>query len=130
MPLLKFFFEERSYKLICRDSIFGLDDNLVPHQKELNIFHVRRAINCLDPVESIYYSTCKFPTVCAHCGQEDSQVSVQEVKETTSGCKAYTICWTCLDNGKKPVSMGKEIKEAGEMLTFLPQSLPQSLPPL
>jgi hypothetical protein len=110
MPLLKSFLEEPGYEYICGDSIFGLEDNPVPHQKELDIFHVRRAINCSDPVESIYYSTGKFPAVCAHCGREDGHVSVQEVEEITSGCKAYTICRTCLDNGKKPVTYGQGLK--------------------
>jgi hypothetical protein len=90
MLLLKFFLDEPSYEYICGDSLFGLEDSPVPHQKELRIYHVRRAIKYSDPVESIYYSTGKLPAVCAHCGREDGHVSVQEVEETTSGCSPST----------------------------------------
>jgi hypothetical protein len=106
IPLLKEFLDEPSYDYICGDALFGLKDNPVPHQKELRIFHVRTAINCSDPVENIYYSNSKFPAVCAHCGQEDGHVSVKEVEKETDGYKAYTICRTCLDEGKIPVTYG------------------------
>jgi hypothetical protein len=110
IPLLKEFLEEPSYEYICGDALFGIEDNPVPHQEELHIFHIRRAISCSDPVESIYYSTGKFTAVCAHCGKEDGHVSVQEVEEATSGYKAYTICRSCMDEGKKPVKYGQGLK--------------------
>jgi hypothetical protein len=100
-PLLKF---------LCGDRLFGRVDDSEPHPPEVAVFHLRQALTCSIPMESHYFSCDKFPAVCAHCGNNEDHVPVQEVESTSDGRKACSICQDCYKAGKTPLLHGQKLK--------------------
>jgi hypothetical protein len=107
---LKSYLSEPLFEYLCGDRLFGRVDDPEPHPPEVAVFHVRQALTCAIPMESHYFSADKFLPVCAHCGNDDDHVPVQEVALTTEGRNAYSICRDCYKTGKKPLLHGQKSK--------------------
>lgn len=64
---------------------------------------VRENMTCSTPVEFAYYSSHKFPDVCAHCGDRDCTI-ISELKHSFQ--TVLPICLQCRST-KEPVTRGK-----------------------
>jgi hypothetical protein len=113
---LKGYLSEPLFEYICGDSLFGRVEDPEPHPPEIGVFHVRQALNCSIPMESHYFSSEKFLSVCAHCGNDEDHVPVQEVESSTEGRKAYSICRDCFKEGKKPLHHGQKTKTGSSIV--------------
>ena len=107
---LESYLSEPLYEYLCGDTLFGRVEDPEPHPPEVAVFHARNALTCSVPMETHYFSSGKFPSVCAHCGSDDDHVPSQEVESVMDGCKAYSICQDCFRVGKKPLCYGQKIK--------------------
>jgi hypothetical protein len=94
-----------SHTYNCGDSLFGLEEEAVPHPQELSIFYVRRSLSCEMPQEALHCSSAKFQPICAHCAREDEHVPAQELELKAQGRKACSI-----DEKKKPLLCGQNQK--------------------
>lgn len=106
---LKSIFEEPHYDYQCGDDPLGLDgDEFADGNLRLqDMFFVRRAQTCAMVVEKIYYSCNKFPIVCCHCGEEETE-QASLVTTDDDGNSVFPICHDCKDGGKKLVTRGQK----------------------
>jgi hypothetical protein len=107
-----------SHTCNCRDSLFELEEEAVPHPQESSIFHVRRSLSCEMPQEASCCSSAKFQPTCAHCAREDEHLPAQELESKTQWQKACSICRSCFNDKKKPLLCGqKRQREASTLVT-------------
>ena len=99
-----------SYIYECGDRLFGEKENEVPHPKGLNIFHVRRNLQCNMPMERLYYTKNNvhiFPQVCSICGIGGDFVDNAILLTKTKGRSAYSMCQKCYNNNTEPITYGR-----------------------
>jgi hypothetical protein len=121
---------ESSYEFICGDSLFGLEEDPVPHPSSTNGFIVKRSLTCRMPIERQYFaSTQNFAPICAICGEENLQLHLgyDAALKAADGMKSFPICLACFKQGQKPVACGrmdkikrKRKKGAGVLLPLPP----------
>ena len=98
------------YDYTCGDALFGISENAIQHPLNTSIFHVRRFLTCNMPVEKIYFQ-CSNKTLCTPvysvCGEKTTFVNEQCIMKKTNNKKAYPICIQCFDDGKDPITYGR-----------------------
>ena len=100
--------EQGSCEYLCGDSLFGIEEDPVPHPPSTNIFHAKRALTCGMPMERHHCSCRKrqFGPVCAVCGNDSNLLDEADVAKSANAKKALPFCSRCRDEKKKPLVIG------------------------
>lgn len=98
------------YNYICGDTLFGFDNNQIPHPPSTNIFHVRTNLFCYMPMEKLYYSNKNYvlcPRVCSICGLDNEFVECSLLSEKAEGKACRPMCLICFNDGADPMIYGR-----------------------